>query len=339
MSLDSPVHDVGYVGEDDSEFFRAIHGRSLNALNSVYMLPVDQDEIKRSEFHHRMLQFVFHGKNYIGPVKRALQFGERRRVLDLGTGAGYWAIDIADEFPGAEVIGIDLAPIQPRSVPPNCTFELCDLDQSNIPYPDNHFDLVHARSMHTGIRDYPRFLQEIVRILRPGGVILLIEPNLTPVIATEGQTTDVSLPPDDTDFHGWFTLWNTYKGCLRLKGVDVTVPQQLSELLAMTQAFEDIVTHDGNVPVGFWPQGDAMILTVGQLQWLDYELLLPALKPLFLDCGIARSNVERIIDEAQRNLYRPPVPFSTLLHVIHATKRSHTISISGQHGGSPVLSN
>jgi tRNA G46 methylase TrmB len=37
-------------------------------------------------------------------------------VLDLGTGKGYWAIDMADEYPRADVVGIDIAPIQPELV-------------------------------------------------------------------------------------------------------------------------------------------------------------------------------------------------------------------------------
>ncbi|KAF5985790.1 alkaline ceramidase [Fusarium coicis] len=35
------------------------------------------------------------------------------RVLDVGTGTGIWAIDYADEHSEAEVIGVDLSPIQP----------------------------------------------------------------------------------------------------------------------------------------------------------------------------------------------------------------------------------
>ena len=40
------------------------------------------------------------------------------RVLDIGTGTGVWAMDMADEYrlDGAEVIGTDLSPIQPRLV-------------------------------------------------------------------------------------------------------------------------------------------------------------------------------------------------------------------------------
>jgi SAM-dependent methyltransferase len=44
------------------------------------------------------------------------------RVLDVGTGTGIWAMDFADEYPNAEVIGIDLSPIQPSWVPTNCKF-------------------------------------------------------------------------------------------------------------------------------------------------------------------------------------------------------------------------
>jgi ubiquinone/menaquinone biosynthesis C-methylase UbiE len=47
-----------------------------------------------------------------------------------------------------------------------------------MPYEDGYFDLIHARAVHTGIRDYPRFLGQVARILRPGGLVILIEPDL-----------------------------------------------------------------------------------------------------------------------------------------------------------------
>ncbi|KAJ8454848.1 hypothetical protein ONZ45_g19147 [Pleurotus djamor] len=176
--VDADDHDT----DDSASFFRTLHGRSFNTLNTRYLLPADQDELKRYKLHHRMMQFVFSGKNYVGPVAEVLHGGHQRRVLDLGTGDGSWAIDLADEFPKVEVIGVDLAPIQPRSVPPNCTFELCDLDQWNLPYPDNYFDLIHARSMHTGISNYPRLIHEISRLLKPGGLVIVIEPDLMPIV-------------------------------------------------------------------------------------------------------------------------------------------------------------
>lgn len=46
-----------------------------------------------------------------------------KRVLDVGTGTGIWAIDYADEHPEAKVIGVDLSPIQPDLYSPPSMFQ------------------------------------------------------------------------------------------------------------------------------------------------------------------------------------------------------------------------
>lgn len=104
-----PLNQVTFVGDDDSVYFTEIHGRRFNALSARYMLPADKEEIhvsplppphhtlvtptQRSELQHRMLQFLFGGKNYVGPVPEVLtprEGQERCRILDLGTGGGFW---------------------------------------------------------------------------------------------------------------------------------------------------------------------------------------------------------------------------------------------------------
>lgn len=40
-------------------------------------------------------------------------------VLDVGTGTGLWALDMADAYPPTTVYGTDLSPVQPSFVPPN----------------------------------------------------------------------------------------------------------------------------------------------------------------------------------------------------------------------------
>jgi len=54
---------------------------------------------------------------------------------------------------------------------------------------------------------------------------------------------------------GWHKLWETYRACLRQQQVDTTVPERLPDLIAETNAFENIIVQDGNIPVGFWPEG------------------------------------------------------------------------------------
>lgn len=65
--------------------------------------------------------------------------------LDVGTGTGIWAIDMADEYPSAEIMSTDISLIQPTWVPPNCKFGI-DL-QLAWTYRPESFDFVHIRSL------------------------------------------------------------------------------------------------------------------------------------------------------------------------------------------------
>lgn len=94
---------------------------------------------------------------------------------------------------------------------------------------------------------YPHLIREIYRLLVPGGLVILIEPDLTPVAA------DVS--PDSAEASGWFTIWDTYRRCLKRQGIDTTVPRRLSEMLGMRH-FEKIFEREATIPVGFWPTGN-----------------------------------------------------------------------------------
>lgn len=67
-----------------------------------------------------------------------------------------WRI-VGDEYPEAEVIGIDLSPIQPSWVPPNVKFMVDDAEAEWL-FGADTFDLVHARFMCMAIKDWPRLL-------------------------------------------------------------------------------------------------------------------------------------------------------------------------------------
>lgn len=88
---------------------------------------------------------------------------------------GIWAIDIADEFPDAEVIGTDLSPIQPTWVPPNCHFYVEDVE-GEWPYqPGEEFDFVHGRGMGGSISNWDRLYEQAFNSLKPGGWIEMHE--------------------------------------------------------------------------------------------------------------------------------------------------------------------
>ncbi|PCD20242.1 hypothetical protein AU210_016654 [Fusarium oxysporum f. sp. radicis-cucumerinum] len=92
-----------------------------------------------------------------------------KRVLDVGTASGSWAMDFADEHPGLEVISIDLLPLAPDSVPPNLDFGIVEsLDLRT--FEKSSSDFVHLRDLKGRISNWGEFAKEIFNVLKPGGV-------------------------------------------------------------------------------------------------------------------------------------------------------------------------
>lgn len=97
-----------------------------------------------------------------------------KRILDLGTGTGTWAIDVADKFENADVIGIDLSPVPPGMRPDNVRFEVDDICSPWV-YPEDHFDFIHIRGLVGSVADWPDLYAQAFKHMAPGGYIEHIE--------------------------------------------------------------------------------------------------------------------------------------------------------------------
>lgn len=70
-------------------------------------MPNDESEQDRLDLSHQMFKITMGNKLYLAPI------GKPARILDVGTGTGIWAIEMGDDFPDSEILGIDLSPTQP----------------------------------------------------------------------------------------------------------------------------------------------------------------------------------------------------------------------------------
>lgn len=109
------------------------------------------------------------------------------KVLDLGTGTGSAARIVAKRFPGAEVVGADLAPemveharrLLPEELAGRVTFEVAD--GASLPFPDGAFDLVVLQNVIP-------FFEELARVVKPDGRVIFA--------FSRGAETPIWVPPD-----------------------------------------------------------------------------------------------------------------------------------------------
>ncbi len=108
----------------------------------------------------------------------AAQVAGGRQVLDAGCGAGYGSAVLAAA--GAlGVIGIDVSPeaVEAAAREHGAAAEFRAADLEDLPFEDASFDLVTCFEAIEHVADSDRALDELRRVLRPGGLLLISSPN------------------------------------------------------------------------------------------------------------------------------------------------------------------
>lgn len=271
-----------------------------------YLLPNDETESNRLDFQHAILKALHGDKFFFSPVK------DPRKILDIGTGTGIWAVDLADSdvVPNARITGTDLSPIQPSDVPENVSFEIADCTEPDWYRPKDSVDLIFARMMLSSIASYPSFMSTAKLYLRPGTGWLECQ-DIDPRPRSDDGTIPANWP---------LTQWedNMDKG---LKKIHESLTMHAAPNLK--RWMEDagyVEVHEiiHKIPVGSWPK-NGQLKRIGRA-WA--ELLydgLPAFSYKILGpegLGMTRTEIEVFLADVRKSVNDRNVHYYFNFHTV-----------------------
>ena len=98
-----------------------------------------------------------------------------QRLLDVASGTGDLALEIQDQCPQCEVIASDFCAEMLAHATRRGMAKTKVADALNLPYPAHEFDVVTVAFGLRNMADYPAALREMLRVLKPGGRIIILD--------------------------------------------------------------------------------------------------------------------------------------------------------------------
>ena len=149
---------------------------------------------------------------------------------------------MAARYPGAKILGIDIAPIQSKLVPQNVEFEVADVEEPWTMAPAS-VDFVHVRSLAGMIRNWPALLAQAFDKLRPGGLLEVTD------VRGRVLNFDGKFGEDEVTPH----LSRLFQEMASKEGTIFDTASQIPGWLH-DEGFEKVAQRTEILPLGAWPK-------------------------------------------------------------------------------------
>jgi SAM-dependent methyltransferase len=199
---------------------------------------------------------LWHDVPFLRLIRARWRLDAATRVLDVGCGAGHWGRTVLRELaPGAHLTGVDreahfLELARAEASRAGLPAEYVQGRAEALPLPDASFDLVTCQTLLIHVHEVELAIAEMIRVLRPGGVLVLCEPdNRAGNLALLGGEPRVS----DDDVLAIVELVLAYeRGKIALREGDSSVGSRLPGLLAAA-GLHDVQAFANPNCISLWP--------------------------------------------------------------------------------------
>ncbi|KAJ7185297.1 hypothetical protein C8R46DRAFT_376111 [Mycena filopes] len=283
--------------------FKQEYGRDYS---EVYRFPAEEEEMYRLNRQHEMFNEVF-GK-YPTCLPSIMQpddddAAEPKACLDLGCGSGVWIMELAREFPESIAVAVDLVPMQCLTMPDNCRSEVDDINLG-LEHFYGKFNVVHVRLISAGIQDYVNFIDQVSHVLRPNGLLDMVEFDFYVYDHMEDGNHRRCEVDTGTVAEPWLARWLMYANvAARSAGGQTDAATHLERWITAHPAFERVVYQDFWIPVSPHPSLNEFQRRIGIQMRDDLLSFLKSGRPLLLGSGVPESVVDELQVNAERELH------------------------------------
>ena len=214
--------------------------------------------------------FLFHAR-YATQMLEGVKFRDGRysdKILDVGCGTGF----ISQLYPNFDILGIDISDGMLKHNP----YKWINAPAENIPFPDNHFDFVVARSLLHHLEDPIKGLKEMYRVLKPGGKWACWDPNHNAVYETIRHIFQHT--ERFSHLHKSFNDNELY-GMIESVGLKIAEKRYIGFLSYPLLGFPDIIKFPISISVGRWLMKIDELISKTPFKHLSWSLMIKAEKP------------------------------------------------------------
>ncbi|WVQ74597.1 hypothetical protein IAR50_004198 [Cryptococcus sp. DSM 104548] len=300
---------------------------------------IDQIQRMRDQdaMHHLMVEPT-HSRHIHSHLAKIHASGRRSAVLDIGSAianftaslsplthlglcysnpsfpnTGSWATALANKEPFADVVAIatDWKPfVRQQIIHGNLDLSTVDINQ-HLPYPSASFDVIQVKSLARSHRHYPILVERLIRLLRRGGLLILVESH-----TCYENPTGMGIP---TCLRTWDA---SVRAALAAQGYDARMASKLPFLVRGAGVFGNTAfVQEVGIPTTSYPQqGMNNIAQAGALHARTLPAEMASFMPLLRQHGYDERAIQAMIDECLHCLLNPQARFLQRLVAVYAFK-------------------